>query len=96
MNNIYIVDSSYFRDRNGTIVGQWSHWAPDLTTTDAATCVEPPGLLTESLTVKSPAFVNAWVGFCSVDVLRDPEVGSPKSQDHDVGEPVEVSAKLTG
>ena len=50
----------------------------------------PPAFVTVSLTVYLPAFEYAWVGCFTVEV-----VPSPKSQDQDAGEPVEVSMNWT-
>lgn len=53
--------------------------------------LEPAALRTVSVTVKEPAAANAWLGCCAV--LVPP---SPKSHDHDVGLPVELSENCTG
>ena len=52
--------------------------------------MDPPAFVTVSFTVYLPAFEYAWVGCFTVEV-----VPSPKSQDHDAGEPVEVSMNWT-
>jgi hypothetical protein len=65
--------------------------AGGLTVIVAVAEVEPPLLVAVSLAVYVPAVLYVCDGFCAVDVPP-----SPNSQDHDVGEPVEVSVKLTG
>jgi len=51
---------------------------------------EPPLLLAVSVTANEPAVEKAWVGLCAVELYP-----SPKSHDHDVGEPVDVSVNWT-
>src|SRR3954468_24378544 len=50
----------------------------------------PPALEATRRTVYVPAAANVWLGDCAVDV-----VPSPKSHDHDVGAPVDVSVNWT-
>jgi hypothetical protein len=52
---------------------------------------EPAALRAVSVTVNVPAVAKAWLGCCAA--LVPP---SPKSQDHDVGFPVELSENCTG
>jgi hypothetical protein len=53
--------------------------------------LEPAVLRAVSVTVNVPAVAKAWLGCCAE--LVPP---SPKSQDHDVGLPVELSENCTG
>jgi hypothetical protein len=52
--------------------------------------LEPALFVTSRVTLRNPAFVNTWTGFCSM--LVDP---SPKSHCPDMGLPVEVSMNCT-
>jgi hypothetical protein len=62
-----------------------------VTVTVAVDLADPPAFEAVRVTVYVPAALYVWAGFCAVDGA-DP---SPKSHDHDVGEPVEVSWKAT-
>ena len=53
--------------------------------------VEPLALVAVSVTVKSPAAVKVWLGFCAVEVA----LPSPKFHDQLVGLPVDVSVNWT-
>ena len=52
--------------------------------------LEPEALAAVKVTVKEPALLKVWLGFCEVLVLP-----SPKFQDQLVGDPVEELVKLT-
>ena len=58
----------------------------DATVTDFVVAFEPPLLLAVSVTGNTPAVAKAWVGLCAVELNP-----SPKSHDHEVGPPVDVS-----
>ena len=51
----------------------------------------PRALVAVSVMAKTPAAVNVWVGFWTVEA----GLPSPKFQDHEVGTPVVVSVNLT-
>ena len=64
--------------------------ATGFTVTDLLALLVPPALLAVRVTVNVPAAEYVWVGFSAV--LVEP---SPKVQDQEVGEPVEVSVNVT-
>jgi len=56
---------------------------------------DAPGFVATSVTVYRPDDVNVCAGFWSAEVLAEPDATSPKSQDQDVGSPLERSLNCT-